>query len=132
MKAIAAILILAASVGTVLAQDVDCATDDTQMALNICSARQLERDDAELNRVWPLARNAMRAVDAFNEGRFDTQAEANLLKAQRAWITYRDGHCHAVGAQYAGGSIRPLVINSCLSELTVTRTKELLLLLEEG
>lgn len=49
-----------------------------------------------------------------------------------AWIDYRDGHCAAEGAKFAGGSIRPLIENACKAALTGQRTEELLLLLEEG
>ena len=56
----------------------------------------------------------------------------NLLKAQRAWIDYRDGQCEAEGAQFAGGSIRPLITISCKTTLTRKRTEELLQMMQEN
>lgn len=95
------------------AQDVDCKHDETQMALNICSYREYQAADAELNRVYRqvLARNA----------RFATSIRA----AQRAWIVFRDKECAIPALQYQGGSIAPLEINTCNADLTRERTQHL-------
>lgn len=114
-----------------LAQSGICDDPQTQSAMNACSAEFLAEADKELNRVWPIVKKTMRQIDTFNDNEFEPSAEDNLLKAQRAWIDYRDGHCTAVGAQYAGGSIQPLIINYCMTDLTEKRTKELLELLEK-
>lgn len=121
------------------AQDINC--DDssapetqTQMGMNFCSYQDYEKADRALNIVWPQVKAKMKALDDSNKDWMPEQAngEENLLKAQRAWIDYRDGHCAAEGAQYAGGSIRPLIEHTCLAGLTRHRTEELLLMLEEG
>jgi uncharacterized protein YecT (DUF1311 family) len=49
-----------------------------------------------------------------------------LLKAQRAWLAYRDAACEVQASPYEGGSIQPLIWFSCLSELTAERTRMLL------
>lgn len=130
-------LILAAS--SAASQDIDC--DDsaspatqTQMGMNYCSYKDYQKADRALNIVWPQIKAKMKALDESNKDWMPEQAngEENLLKAQRAWIDYRDGHCTAEGAEYAGGSIRPLIENTCLASLTRHRTEELLLMLEEG
>lgn len=120
-------------------QDIDCndtaaAATQTQMGMNYCSYQDYQKADRALNIVWPKVRAKMKALDASNRDWMPEQAngEENLLKAQRAWIDYRDGHCAAEGAEYAGGSIRPLIENTCLAALTRHRTEELLLMLEEG
>lgn len=117
--------------GSAFAQSGLCDNPQTQAQMNSCSAEQLAEADAALNAVWPKVRAAMRETDRFNTNEYEAQADANMLKAQRAWIDYRDGHCIAVGAQYAGGSIQPLIINSCMAGLTDKRTQELLQVLEE-
>ncbi|WP_306119704.1 MULTISPECIES: lysozyme inhibitor LprI family protein [unclassified Roseitalea] len=118
------------------AQEWDCASpaDLPQQGMNYCAYRDFQRADRALNAAWPLVVAAIKASDASARAHFPEQANGhdNLLKAQRAWIDFRDGHCTAEGARYAGGSIRPLIENSCKAQLTRQRTEQLLLLLEEG
>jgi uncharacterized protein YecT (DUF1311 family) len=52
-------------------------------------------------------------------------AEKALLKAQRAWIDYRDGQCEAEGFQARGGTMEPMLVAGCIANLTDQRTKEL-------
>ena len=119
-----------------LAQDWDCSkTDDLpQLGLNWCAAQDYARADAALNAAWKKVRAYVKSVDKANPEYFPEQAVAdeNLLKAQRAWIDYRDGQCEAEGAQFAGGSIRPLITLSCKATMTRKRTEELLLLMQEN
>ena len=93
----------------------DCGDAMTQAEMNACSYAEYQSADAALNAEWTIARDVAKRRDLF----------AELLKAQRAWLAFRDAHCEAVAAQYAGGSIRPLIHNSCLTELTETRTTQL-------
>ena len=136
-KGVLTALLLVASPAS--SQDIDCADSSapatqTQMGMNFCSYQDYQNADRALNTVWPQVKAKMKALDNSNKDWMPEQAngEENLLKAQRAWIDYRDGHCAATGAEYAGGSIRPLIENSCLAALTRHRTEELLLMLEEG
>ena len=97
------------------AQAGSCADAVTQTDLNLCSAKEYEAADAELNAAWRDLRDAAKQRGMFG----------SLLTAQRAWIPFRDAHCKAVAAQYAGGSIAPLIANRCMTELTETRTAQL-------
>ncbi len=121
---------------TAVAQDWNCDAwgDLPQQGMNYCAYQDYQKADRALNIVWPQIKAKMKALDESNKEWMPEQAngEENLLKAQRAWIDYRDRHCAAEGAEYAGGSIRPLIENSCLASLTRKRTEELLLMLEEG
>ena len=131
--ALAVSLVVWAGAGA--AQQVDCANAQTQADMNWCSAEELAKADAELNRIWPQVRTWAKDTDSFlSEGDFAdfATADESLLKAQRAWIDYRDGHCATEGAKYAGGSIMPLIVNSCLAALTERRTQELKALMEDG
>lgn len=116
------------------AQDWNCSDPGNlpQMGMNYCAYEDWQKADRELNAVWPKARAHMKAIDADSREFFPEQAigAESLLKAQRAWIDYRDGQCEAEGAQFAGGSIRPLIVNSCLADKTRQRTEELLRLME--
>lgn len=116
------------------AQDWDCskADDLPQQGMNSCAYRDWQVADEALNALWPKVRARMKALDAENRKYFPEQAngDENLLKAQRAWIDYRDGHCGAEGAQFAGGSIRPLITYSCMASMTRSRIDELNALME--
>ncbi|SRR5260221_266145 len=45
--------------------------------------------------------------------------------AQKAWLAYRDKHAAFLAAQYAGGSIQPLIHASALESVTIARIVEL-------
>ena len=90
--------------------------------MNVCSFRDYLRADIELNRVWNAA-----------TGRLEHHQKvfASLLAGQRAWLTYRDKQCDVWAKWYEGGTIVPLTVNSCLTDITKFRTKELSQLLED-
>ena len=93
---------------------VDCGSLSTQMEMNACAARGRDAADAELNLAWRDLR-----------GRVSERTGAALLKAQRAWIAYRDLACEAEAGQYEDGSIAPLIRATCLERLTRARTRDL-------
>jgi len=97
------------------AQAPNCANPVTQADMNQCSYAAWLAADAELNRLWGIAKPR---ADAGGYGRA-------LLDAQRAWIAYRDAACAAEAAPYAGGSIQPLIVNSCFERLTLRRNEDL-------
>lgn len=119
---------LALLAGSAFAQDaepnVDCANAMTQMDINSCANEEYEAADKALNVQWAKTRKVMAEwdadIDAENRGAVDS-----LMKAQRAWIDYRDGQCDAVGYSVWGGTMYPAVVSGCLTELTQKRTEEL-------
>ncbi len=88
---------------------------DTQLEMNECAHAGYVAADAQLNAVWPMAKAR---ADANGSG-------ALLLDAQRKWIAFRDAACAAEIAPYAGGSIQPLIFNTCLARVTRARTEDL-------
>ena len=88
----------------------------SQLEMNICAADEFQRADAALNAAWGAAK-------AFADG---AGVGAQLLDAQRKWIAFRDAACQAEADLFTGGSIRPLVWNTCLTRLTQRRTEDLL------
>ncbi|MEY4927459.1 MAG: hypothetical protein RI894_1895 [Bacteroidota bacterium] len=92
----------------------------TQAELNQTSAAEYKVADKQLNLVY---NKVVKVADA--------QSKAALLEAEKAWIKYRDLHCKYACMQYDGGSIYPLMYNSCLTEMTKQRTKELTALLDD-
>lgn len=106
------------------AQEVDCKSPQTQLAMNICAGRDFEAADATLNTEYAKARNYMKSIDGNLPAQEKGAAKA-LLEAQRAWITYRDLACTAEGFVVKGGSMEPMVISECKTRLTRHRIDDL-------
>ena len=89
-----------------------CNPNKTQMDLNQCAAKELKKSDKILNQLYKkiMTRNAN-----------SPRAKKNMVKAQLAWIKYRDAACFYESDKYRGGSIQPLIRLSCMSTLTKER-----------
>ncbi|NVD39649.1 lysozyme inhibitor LprI family protein [Ensifer sp. HO-A22] len=124
--------LLLAATPALAQEDVDCANATTQADMNICSDKDYEAADAELNTVYKQTVAAMRAkdVELADISADYVGAEEALKKAQRAWIGYRDGQCELAGFEARGGSMEPMLVSGCLAQLTTARTEELKALLE--
>lgn len=131
-----AVAVLGAACSHAGAQDWDCtkAGDLPQQGMNYCAAVDFQRADDALNVLWPKVRAFMKKQDAdLKEYSPDlVGAEDALMKAQRAWIDYRDGQCEAEGFEARGGSLEPLLVSTCKAQKTRERTEELLLLMSEN
>ena len=124
---IAALVISAASASVAFAQsepEVDCDSPMTQADMNFCAASDYETADEELNTEYQSVRKVLaeRESSADEDGEGAVKA---LLAAQRAWIAYRDANCEAVGFQARGGTMEPLLVSSCLADMSRKRTEEL-------
>lgn len=106
--------------------DVDCKNPMTQYDMNVCSDRDYKEADKALNAQWSALKPIVKEWDETlkSVGMVPT-AEASLLKAQRAWIDYRDGQCDTEEASVQGGTMAPTIYSSCMAELTRKRTEEL-------
>ncbi|EKF60247.1 hypothetical protein QWE_09131 [Agrobacterium albertimagni AOL15] len=105
--------------------DVDCNNAQTQADMNQCAAEDYRKADAAMNAQWAETRAAMLAWDKATPPSDGNGAAKRLLASQRAWLAYRDAACDVEGYSVEGGSMQPLVISSCLAELTRRRTEEL-------
>lgn len=88
--------------------------DDSQQMMNICANADYEAADAKLNAAYK---------DLVSGN--DEKANKLLQTAQRAWIAFRDAECAYAAADSEGGSIYPMEVSQCLTELTNERTKQL-------
>ena len=106
------------------AQVIDCSDPGNlpQQHMNVCAARAYERADRAMNVAW----KTLRASEAGRRGEADP-----LLRAQQAWLTFRDAQCEAETAQFEGGSIRPFLVAGCRERLTTLRTQDLLLMMPD-
>lgn len=114
--AIAALLAVTSS-----AFALNCKNAQTQAALRQCSAQDYEREDSRLNKTY-------RAL----MGRLDGAGQTKLQEVQESWVKYQDLHCEYMAAQYEGGSMQPLVLSTCLTDLAKQRNKVLREMLKEG
>jgi uncharacterized protein YecT (DUF1311 family) len=99
----------------------DCATESSQQAMNICADQAFKVADKALNTSYQQVMQRLKD---------NPDSAALLVKAQRAWIAFRDTQCEFATSAAAQGSIYPMLVAQCRSELTQTRTKDLNALLE--
>lgn len=106
------------------AQQYNCESPQAQVEMNFCAHQEWKLADALLNVEYKAARAAMKQID--KDLPTGQQGAAIALRdAQRAWIKYRDLACAAEGWQFRGGSIEPLVVSTCLTTVTESRTEAL-------
>ncbi len=76
---------------------------------------------------FKVADKALNATYRRIEGRLrdDPQTKKLLVAAQRAWIAFRDAQCAFSASDAAGGSIHPMTVSICLTDLTTARTRQL-------
>jgi uncharacterized protein YecT (DUF1311 family) len=106
-------------------RDVDCNNAQTQADMNQCAAEDYRTADAAMNAQWAETRAAMLAWDEATPPSDNNGAAKRLLASQRAWLAYRDAACDLEGYSAEGGTMQPMMISSCLAELTKRRTEEL-------
>ncbi|MDX8523306.1 lysozyme inhibitor LprI family protein [Mesorhizobium sp. MSK_1335] len=106
-------LVLLATAPAAFAEDCD-RNDDSQSMMNICANADHQAADAKLNAAYKDL-----------VGRNDPASNKLLQTAQRAWIAFRDAECAYSTADSEGGSIHPMEVSQCLTELTNERTRQL-------
>ena len=109
---------------------LNCSNPQTQMEMNQCAQDKWQEADAALNAAYKSARTFFKNQDESQPDNAKVAAAA-LLAAQRSWIGFRDAHCETEGFKYFGGSMRPMIIATCMEDLTRQRTKQLKALVVE-
>ena len=110
---VSACLAVLAAASTAQAQECD-RNDDSQQMMSICAGEDFQAADAKLNQAYKDL-----------VGRNDDKSRKLLQVAQRAWIAFRDAECAYTTAGSEGGSIHPMEVSQCLTDLTEQRTKQL-------
>jgi len=107
----------------------NCADPQAQQEMNVCARRDFERADAELNAEYRRAVAHARVSDREQSGRIEGDDrpgdEATLREAQRAWVVFRDAHCRLEGYEARGGTMEPLVYETCRADVTRARIAQL-------
>lgn len=93
-----------------------CANATTQADMNQCAARQSQAADKQLNAVYQQITQRLKARP---------DARQQLVKAQRAWLAFRDGECGFAASGVKGGSAYPLVYGQCVTAQNTARTEAL-------
>jgi uncharacterized protein YecT (DUF1311 family) len=104
--------------------------DSTPIAAAPCDSVETQ---SEMTRCWAdEQRAAERRVDETMTKAVDwlrlrdqPDAVARFQDAHAAWGAYRDAHCGAIAAVYAGGSMAPMQEAHCRAELAAQRTRVL-------
>jgi uncharacterized protein YecT (DUF1311 family) len=92
-----------------------CGDAETQDVMNACFALEFDNANREMNSTLEAT---LKQLDEKDQG--------SVRAAQKAWLQYRDLHCQTVGAiRVGGGSLEPTEVNSCKTDLTKVRTKEI-------
>ncbi|KQU47335.1 hypothetical protein ASG67_13770 [Sphingomonas sp. Leaf339] len=102
------------------------AAAQTQMAMNQQAGADWKAADTAMTVQWQRTYAAMKRRDAADTTRGGGVGyAAATLASQRAWLPFRDRQCVIEGAEYAGGSMQPMVQRQCLARVTRERTAQL-------
>lgn len=86
----------------------------TQAEMNQTAIKDYKVSDAKMTATYKKVLATM-----------DSNGKQLLIAAQRAWIKYKEAHCASVANEYEGGSMKPLILYSCLKEITDARIEQL-------
>ncbi|RST51989.1 DUF1311 domain-containing protein [Variovorax sp. DXTD-1] len=112
--AVTALALLGGSALAANAGPDDCNPNGNQQQMNACAARDFRAADAALNIRYGEVMKTL-----------SPRMRVALRTEQRAWLKGRDPACKRASKANEGGSIWPLVFNSCLEKSTRERTAEL-------
>ena len=90
------------------------ALGQSQMELNQQSYNDYQKADKQLNATYTALMAKISAA-----------GKARLREAQISWLRFRDQECAFETMGTEDGSIHPLILNNCLTGLTLARVKEL-------
>jgi len=98
----------------------DCTKATTQREIEDCTRAEYDAANRDLNSAY---RKYLASLPAPNR--------EFLMKAQAAWVLYRDANCEASAAVYAGGTMATAELDGCKLLLTRERQAELKRIYEE-
>ncbi|MGI9363668.1 MAG: lysozyme inhibitor LprI family protein [Rhizobiaceae bacterium] len=114
------------------AQEWNCADSGNlpQQGMNYCAGVDFKKADTALNQAWKFVFSQIKDRDTTQIEQWKGWPDA-VLKAQRAWIEFRDTNCATEAFKYRGGSIEPLIYQTCRTDMTEKRIQQLKSLLDE-
>mgnify|MGYP000881512965 FL=1 len=112
------------------ASDICMAEIVSNYDMGECSYQKLQAADSLLNRVYKaqvaeLKKQIQEEKGQGPLGQFGEETLKRLVKAQKAWIAFRDAECDLAGTDMLFGSGERLLVSSCLAETTLARATKL-------
>ena len=100
------------------------------IALSFITTLSFSQNQTEMNEeafnAYSLVDKNMSATYQLILANFSTKNEKDLLIAsQKAWIVYKEAHCKSIANGYEGGSMQPMIYNSCMESITNERIIQL-------
>ena len=125
MRRILVVAGLAAGLFSVPAFADDCDGAQSQSAMTACYGDAFKAADKALNATYGKVEHRLRD---------DPDTKKLLVAAERAWIAFRDDECAFSASGTEGGSMYPMTVSICMTDLTDARTAQLAAFLhcEEG
>lgn len=105
-------------------EEPDCKAPETQADMTFCAGKDYDEADSQLNAEYQKVRKQLAARDKSADESGKGASEA-LVAAQRAWVAFRDANCDAFGFQARGGTMEPMLVSSCLADMSRKRADEL-------
>ncbi len=99
----------------------DACSSPTASDQHTCLMSAIDRNDAELNRVYRQVITALRRQANVEQGGDDPETVTKLRDAQREWLDARDAACRDVG----DGPLYARARAACFAEQSAKRTREL-------
>ncbi|MBB1391797.1 DUF1311 domain-containing protein [Shewanella sp. SG44-6] len=93
--------------------DIYCDAAMSTVDINQCARQEFEVAQVRLDEY------IAKASDTFHDDPVVLEA---LQLSQRDWLTYRESYCHAIYQLWRGGTIRGVMYQGCMLQLTVQRT----------
>ncbi len=88
-----------------------------------CINGALEKADRSLNEVYSQIKREFAAVANNGSPLLSKDNENDLVRAERAWVAFKDAHCLVAGELLAPGTGMAIETRQCLLRLTRERTK---------
>ncbi len=101
-------------IGSAAYQRCNSQTEGRTIPLRECDAAELARQDQSLNATYKAL-----------EARLEPEDKASLVKAERAWLAYRQAECQFEASGERGGTEWPLLVNLCTIKRTEQRISDL-------
>lgn len=100
--------------------------DPSNTGMKMCTYAAYGEADKVLNSVYKSAVAGLKGgATGQSAGSDEKEKLKRLVKAEQAWIVYRDAECELQGVEMLGGTGEGLVVDGCLYELTTQRAKSL-------
>jgi uncharacterized protein YecT (DUF1311 family) len=111
----------------VAAAMADCSQALTTIEINACLTENQRRAELALTDAYARAIATARKSDVVLDRTRDKRIGSReaLVRAERAWIAYRDAHCVTMAYTMRGGSGEGTASAACKLELTEVRIQQL-------